>query len=63
MNDTPEKYTTADRCYRDADRNETSCTGYSDYDPEEGPVYVIEADGDDDRDAWIQSTRPVDVEP
>lgn len=35
-------------------------TGYSDYDPQHGPVYVIEADGDDE---WIRSTRCVDVEP
>ena len=36
-------------------------TGYSDYDPQYGPVYVIEADGD--AGEWIQSTSPVDVEP
>ncbi|WP_435177131.1 hypothetical protein [Halorussus sp. AFM4] len=36
-------------------------TGYSDYDPQHGPVYVIEADGDDGE--WIQSSDPVDVEP
>lgn len=34
-------------------------TSYSDYDPRDGPVYVIEADDNDD--AWIQSTHPVDV--
>ena len=36
-------------------------TSYSDYDPQYGPVYVIEATGNDGE--WIQSTRPVDVEP
>lgn len=39
----------------------TERTGYSDYDPRHGPVYVIEADGD--AGEWIQSSDPVDVEP
>jgi hypothetical protein len=38
-----------------------TCTGYSDYDPEHGPVYVIEAAGTDGE--WIQSSHPVDVVP
>lgn len=34
---------------------------YSDYDPRDGPIYVIEANENDD--AWIQSTHPIDVKP
>jgi len=58
MNDTTEKYTTPNHFRNLA---ETNCIAYTDYDPEAGPVYVVEADDEDD--AWIQSTRPVAVEP
>ncbi|WP_134669283.1 hypothetical protein [Halorussus marinus] len=61
MNDTTQKYTTPNRWGRYNDRHETNYTAYTDYDPDAGPVYVIEAE--DGADAWLQSTRPVDVEP
>lgn len=59
MSDSIQKYTAPNPRYRFTEDADTNCTSYSDYDPQEGPVYVIEAD--DNEDAWIQSTHPVDV--
>ena len=60
MSDSTQKYTAPNPRYRFVE-NDTNSTSYSDYDPQDGPVYVIEADETDD--AWIQSTHPVDVTP
>lgn len=61
MSDSPKKYTAPNSRYRFTESDDTNHTSYSDYDPQEGPVYVIEAN--DNEAAWIQSTCPVDVTP
>ena len=60
MSDSTQKYTAPNPRYRFTE-DDTNRTSYSDYDPQDGAVYVIEADETDD--AWIQSTHPVDVTP
>lgn len=60
MSKPTKKYTAPNPRYRFIE-HDTNHASYSDYDPQDGPVYVIEAD--DNEDAWIQSTRTVDVTP
>lgn len=61
MSKPTKKYTAPNPRYRFIEHDDTNHASYSDYDPRDGPVYVIEAD--DNEDAWIQSTRTVDVTP
>lgn len=61
MNNSTQKYTAPNPRYRFIESDDTNRISYSDYDPEDGPVYVIEAD--ENADAWIQSTQTVDVTP
>lgn len=45
--------------YHFIETDDPTYTGYSDYDPRIGAVYVIESDESDGE--WIQSPSPVDV--
>jgi hypothetical protein len=54
------KDTASNPRYHFIETDDATYTGYSDYDPRVGPVYVVESDESDD--AWIQSTAPVSVE-
>lgn len=60
MSESTQKYTAPNTRYRLVEYD-ANCSSYSDYDSRDGPVYVIEADENDD--AWIQSTHPVGIEP
>lgn len=61
MSEHSRKYTAPNRRYRITEHDRPDSTSYTDYDSRDGPVYVVAAD--ENEDAWIQSTHPVDVEP